>query len=230
MRVLFVQHQGDDPPGLVGERLAELGARLDVADPRHPLPDPAGYQLIVPLGSADSVADSADPPPYLAAEWELLARGVRAGVPVFGICFGAQLLCRVLGGAVVRMACPEVGWFKVDPLGPDPIAAGPWLQWHHDGFVPPPGSELAAGPASCQAYQVGRALGVQFHPEVTPEAVASWARADAATVERFGVDVDGLLARMRADAADTRQRVAELVEWVLGRIVEPPRQGVRRLG
>jgi len=95
VRVLFVQHQADCPPGLVGDRLIELGARLEVADPMSPLPDPAGYQLLVPLGSEHSAADESVP--YLRAEWELLAGAVRADVPVFGICFGAQLLCRVLG-------------------------------------------------------------------------------------------------------------------------------------
>jgi len=123
VRVLFVQHQADCPPGLVGDRLIELGARLDVADPMSPLPDPAGYQLLVPLGSEHSAADESVP--YLRAEWELLAGAVRADVPVFGICFGAQLLCRVLGGSVTKVATgPEVDWMKIEVDGPDPVGAG----------------------------------------------------------------------------------------------------------
>jgi len=216
VRVLFVQHQADCPPGLVGDRLIELGARLDVADPMSPLPDPAGYQLLVPLGSEHSAADESVP--YLRAEWELLAGAVRADVPVFGICFGAQLLCRVLGGSVTKAAGgPEIDWMKIEVDGPDPVGAGPWLSWHHDAMFPPPGSEIARSAAGNQAYVVGRHVGVQFHPEATPAAAASWAVGDAATVTRLGLDPEHLVARMRADAEDTRARVAELVDWVLGR-------------
>lgn len=219
MRVLFVQHQEDCPPGLVGNRLIELGARIDVVDPRQSLPDPANFELVVPLGSPDSAAD--DSLPYLPAERELLRRAVRAEVPVFGICFGAQLLCRVLGGSVTPVSTgPEIDWMKIELSASNPIdapLAGPWLEWHHDALVPPPGSELAHSAAGCQAYQVGRSVGVQFHPEVTPEIAAAWARSDAATVDRLGIDVADLIARMRADAADSPARVRELVGWVLDR-------------
>jgi GMP synthase (glutamine-hydrolysing) len=224
VRVLFVQHQADCPPGLIGDRLIELGAQIDVVDPRSPLPDPTDYQLLVPLGSEDSAFDESVP--YLRAEWELLAGAVRADVPVFGICFGAQLLCRVLGGTVTRVPSgPEVDWMKIDADGPDPVGAGPWLVWHHDGMFPPPGSEIARSAAGNQAYVVGRHVGVQFHPEATPDAVASWAVADAATVRRLGLDPADLVARVRADAEDTRLRVAELVDWVLARtgLTTPPR-------
>jgi GMP synthase-like glutamine amidotransferase len=222
MRVLVVQHQADCSPGLVGERLAELGAKLDVVDPRGPLPDPSDYQLVVPLGSADSAAD--DSLDYLPAEWRLLRRAVRADVPVFGICFGAQLLCRVLGGTVVPAPTgPEIGWMTIEvgEANAEAGLAGPWLEWHHDTLVPPPGSQLAHSAAGSQVYQVGRAIGVQFHPEVTPETVATWAVADGATVRRLGIDVPDLLARMRADAADNAARVADLVDWVLTRTRSP---------
>jgi len=56
---------------------------------------------------------------------------------------------------------------KIDADGPDPVGAGPWLVWHHDGMFPPPGSEIARSAAGNQAYVVGRHVGVQFHPEAT---------------------------------------------------------------
>lgn len=223
MRVLFVQHQADCPPGLVGDRLVELGHRLDVVDPRSALPDVTGYDLVVPLGSEDSAADESVP--YLRAEWALLDAAIAAGIPVFGICFGAQLLCRVLGGTVgLAPGGPEVGWMtvQVDEQvdgqvdGPDQVLAGPWLSWHHDALVPPAGSALAHSAAGNQTYVVGRNVGVQFHPEATPEAAAAWAVGDAATLKQLGIDPEELVAAVE-DGEAARARVAALVDWVLTR-------------
>lgn len=219
MRVLFVQHQADCPPGLVGDRLVELGHRLDVVDPRSPLPDVAGYDLVVPLGSEDSAADESVP--YLRAEWALLDAAIEADIPVFGICFGAQLLCRVLGGTVgLAPGGPEVGWMTVQVDGPDPgpdqVLAGPWLSWHHDALVPPPGSALAHSAAGNQTYVVGRNVGVQFHPEATSAAAAAWGVGDAATLKQLGIDPDELTGRVE-DGEAARARVAALVDWVLAR-------------
>ncbi|HEX4249985.1 MAG TPA: type 1 glutamine amidotransferase [Pseudonocardia sp.] len=219
MRVLFVQHQADCPPGLVGDRLVELGHRLDVVDPRSSLPDVTGYDLVVPLGSEDSAADESVP--YLRAEWALLDAAIEAGVPVFGICFGAQLLCRVLGGTVgPAPGGPEVAWMTVQVDGPDPesdqVLAGPWLSWHHDALVPPPGSALAHSAAGNQTYVVGRNVGVQFHPEATAAAAAAWLAGDAATVKQLGIDPDALVAAVE-DGEAAHARVAALVDWVLTR-------------
>lgn len=219
MRVLFVQHQDDCPPGLVGDRLAELGARIDVADPRRPLPDPAGFDLIVPLGSDDSVTDQTLG--YLAAEAELLAGAVRAEVPVFGICFGAQLLCRVLGGSVAPATSgPEIDWMPVEVMevtnGATQVEPGPWLVWHEDVMTPPAGSvELARSAVCSQAFGVGRHLGVQFHPEATLDIAWSWARGYRRSLDRIGRDPEEMLGRMAADQEDAHRRVATLVDRVL---------------
>jgi GMP synthase (glutamine-hydrolysing) len=215
VRVLFVQHQADCPPGLVGDRLVELGHRIDVVDPRSPLPDVADYDLVVPLGSEDSAADESVA--YLRAEWALLDAAIEAGIPVFGICFGAQLLCRVLGGTVgVAPGGPEVGWMTVQVDGPDHVLAGPWLSWHHDALVPPAGSALAHSAAGNQTYVVGRNVGVQFHPEATSAAAAAWGVGDAATLKQLGIDPDELAAQVE-DGSAARSRVAALVDWVLAR-------------
>jgi GMP synthase (glutamine-hydrolysing) len=211
VRVLFVQPEADDPPGLVGERLAELGADIVVADPRGSLPDAREFDLIVPLGSVDSAAD--DSVPYLPEHWRLLDGAVRAGVPVFGICFGAQLLCRVLGGSVRRApGGPEIGWMRVhvDPDGD--LDPGPWVVWHEDVMIlPPTAREFARTAVGPHAYTVGPHFGVQFHPEATATEVAAWARGHAGEVP----DPDELLARIDADSAGARRRVATLVDRVL---------------
>jgi GMP synthase-like glutamine amidotransferase len=220
---LFVQPEADDPPGLVGERLAELGAEVEVADPRRSLPDAREFDLIVPLGSADSAAD--DSVPYLAAQWRLLDGAARARVPVFGICFGAQLLCRVLGGSVAPApGGPEIGWLRVD-VDPDAdLEPGPWVVWHEDVMtLPPAARELARTAVGSHAYTVGPHLGVQFHPEATATEVAAWAKGHPGA--EVNMDVDELVARIDADAEGARRRVAALVDRVLAHAGIGPRRG-----
>lgn len=216
MRVLFVQHQPDCPPGLVGDRLDELGARLEVVNARDPMPLPASYDLIVPLGSDDSAADPSVS--YLAAEWELLTDAIRGGVPVFGICFGAQLLCRVLGGTVSPLARgPEIDWLHLKTVGAFPIPPGPWLTWHLDGMTPPPDGMLASSPSAVQAFAVGPHVGVQFHPEVTLRSVESWAERYHESLARIGRDPQDVVEQTRTHLNGSRRRVAALLDQVLTR-------------
>lgn len=219
MRVLFVQHQDDCPPGLVGDRLAALGATIEVARAQAPrLPDPMGFDLVVPLGSGDSAADESVT--YLAREWQLLDRAVRAGVPVFGICFGAQLLCRVLGGRVQAMPDgPEIGWLPVDTAAPDVVPGGPWLAWHFDEMEPGPDTvEVARSRRACQAFVHGPHVGVQFHPEATAESVQAWAARYGDALGRLGVDPDAVVTETRERAAaQARGRIHELVGRILVR-------------
>jgi GMP synthase-like glutamine amidotransferase len=110
--------------------------------------------------------------PWIACELEYLAAAHATGVPVLGICFGAQALAAALGGTVSRAPEKEVGW--IDVAGDDGFA-GPWFTWHEDVFTLPPGAaELARAASGPQAFAVGPSVGVQFHPEVTPEIVDGW--------------------------------------------------------
>lgn len=224
MRILFVQHQDYCPPGLVGARLAELGATVEVTwAGAARLPDPAGFDLVVPLGSSDSAADESVP--YLRREWSLLERAVDAGTPVFGICFGAQLLCRVLGGRVRRMPDgPEMGWLRIETSAPEVVGPGPWLAWHFDGMdLGPDTVEVARSPRGCHAFVHGPHVGVQFHPEATTESVRVWAA-------RYGDSLDGLGVDPAAVVAETRERTGggsrltdELVDRVLAHAGVLPR-------
>ena len=106
---------------------------------------------------------------------------------MLAICFGAQLLAAALGGEVAPAGRTELGWLEVQPVelcldgdGRDQrrmaIEPGPWFQFHGDTFTVPPGAtELARSDVGPQAFSAGSALGVQFHPEVTPDIVGRWA-------------------------------------------------------
>ncbi|MGH9062656.1 MAG: glutamine-hydrolyzing GMP synthase [Acidimicrobiales bacterium] len=101
-----------------------------------------------------------------------------AGVPVLGICYGAQLLARQLGGTVARTGRGEYGRtpLAVDRDGESPLLAGwapvedVWMS-HFDSITePPPGFRVTAScpdaPVAALEDPGRRLYGVQFHPEV----------------------------------------------------------------
>jgi hypothetical protein len=98
------------------------------------------------------------------------------------------------------------------------VPEGPWFQWHFDTFTVPPGAKLVAdSPAGPQAYTIGRSLGVQFHPEVTPEIMNSWVAAYRHELDQEGVDPDRLLEDTYRRAADTRVAAWRLFDGFLTR-------------
>jgi GMP synthase (glutamine-hydrolysing) len=215
-RVLFLQHQDDCGPGYLGDRARELGFSVEVADlVRERCPTaPDRFAMVVSLGSDDSVLD--DSVPYLAPERAFLEHAVDSGVPVLGVCFGAQLLATVLGARVHPLDRPEVGWLPVETVDPDVIEPGPWLVWHLDAFECPPGAEqLASTAASVQAFRQGPHLGVQFHPEATPESARAWAAKYEQALAGAGVDRSALLEETDRRRSWSRERASTLFDRVV---------------
>ncbi|HET6998459.1 MAG TPA: type 1 glutamine amidotransferase [Solirubrobacterales bacterium] len=120
--------------------------------------------------------------PGLAAEREWLAVAVEQGMPVLGICLGAQLLARALGAEVRPGEGPEIGFAPVEVSDPaDPILGGlapstEVLHWHGDVFDLPDGATPLASSTRTehQAFRAGNAWGVLFHPEADFALVEAW--------------------------------------------------------
>ncbi|MCW2994228.1 MAG: type 1 glutamine amidotransferase [Conexibacter sp.] len=228
-RALVLEHEADAPAGLLGDWALERGIALEVVTTAGPLPDPAGRPFVVSLGSDASAWD--DRVAWLAAERAVLDSALRAEVPILGICFGGQHLARALGGLVSPARRSEVGWLDVETLAPEAVPGGPWLQWHRDAFTLPPGAELLArSPVCVQAFRRGPHLGVQFHPEVTREIAAGWARDYPESMERAGTDLDAVRAGGEAHAAGARVRAFALFDAFLASARAHPRMGADALG
>ena len=71
-------------------------------------------------------------------------RAVEEDVPVLGLCFGGQMLARVLGSENYRSDDAEIGWLPVRTHDADLVSEGPWFQWHFDVFTAPPGARVVA--------------------------------------------------------------------------------------
>jgi GMP synthase-like glutamine amidotransferase len=181
MRVHVVSDAQDRDGGYVVERLVERGAEIVEVD-RDALIDSgqshAEADLIVLLGSAKS-AHEPQHARVVDAECELIRDSLRAGVPVMGICYGAQVMARALGGTSWRSDRAEIGWSRVDTTDPQLCPEGPWGQMHSDVFAPGPTARILGttwrGPACFVDEAWGaRAIAWQFHPEVTASTFTRW--------------------------------------------------------
>ncbi|MCY9784254.1 type 1 glutamine amidotransferase [Nocardiopsis sp. EMB25] len=231
MRALIVVHEHITEPGQVGERLAERGyeptvlrvvpeERFDSPDVAFDFPDPRGWDVVVPMGSPWSVYDERTVGSWIGGEIALVRKAHEMGVPVLGICFGAQVLAAATGGSVEPAPRPEIGWTEIDTDDPALVGPGPWLEWHYDRCVPPPGAvELARTAVGPQAFRLGRSLGLQFHPEATARMVRGWLEAGgAAQCESRGIDPAALLDRTISLEAEAGERARALVDAFLDRV------------
>lgn len=136
------------------------------------------------------------------------------------MCFGGQVIAAALGGSVERAPNHEIGWFAIEGSA-NPVGAGPWMQWHHDRFVPPPGAEiLATNELAVQLFRIGTTVGTQFHPEVDPGHVAAWLDgAPAEYLAEYDIDAEALLAETTERAAANRVQCFALVDWWLDSVI-----------
>lgn len=184
---VVIQHVAHEGPGAVALAVDDAGASLRVVrvDSGEAVPAPdevASMAGLVVMGGPMGVHDELG---WLADERALLRRAVTAGIPVLGVCLGAQQLAAALGAEVFRGPAPECGVGEVhlttdaleDPVfGPAPSPL-PCVHWHADTFSLPEGGVRLAGNEAYenQAFRVGaRAYGLQFHVEVTAGLVAHW--------------------------------------------------------
>jgi GMP synthase-like glutamine amidotransferase len=219
MRAVAIRHHGVDSAGFIGDAFEARGAELAVHlfPDDGPLPALAGVDHVVVLGAVSSVND---PDPWIAEELGWLREADQAGVPILGICFGAQAICAALGGRVEAMARKEIGWVVVDSLDHEAIPVGPWLEFHSDRCLPPPrATVLARNAVGVQAFRLGRHLGVQFHPEVDGPQLKRWLDAGGARdAEQLGLDPDQLVADTIREEPAARERADRLVAVALGRL------------
>jgi GMP synthase-like glutamine amidotransferase len=189
MKIHYLQHVPFETPAFILEWARNKG--IDCAStmlyeyPSGGVPFPAptgGFDWLVIMGGPMNVYEEAAYP-WLAEETRFIRETLDAGKTVIGLCLGAQLVAKALGGAVTRNPVKEIGWLPVTLteaarehplfgfLPPHPVV----FQWHGDTFsVLPDGAVLLAESAAC-AHEAfvwqERAFAFQFHLESTAETV-----------------------------------------------------------
>jgi GMP synthase-like glutamine amidotransferase len=195
--VFCVRNDRDDTLGITLGTLAQAGVPLmglDAFDAGVRWPALEEISGLIVFGGEMNV-DEVDLHPQLLAQRELMRRAVDAGIPVLGICLGAQMLARAFDARVYRAPVRELGFkpVRISQLGErDPLlrafqSGGRVFQWHEDTFDLPAGADLLASGDDVphQAFRLGRsAWGVQFHFEVDAKGVEAWLRAAEPTLSR----------------------------------------------
>ncbi len=182
-RSVLCLHHATRRADRVSRLLAEFGLDLTWVNPvrGEPLPDVERFDALVVYGGEHSVNDDCA---QVRAEQRFVERWLDTGRPYLGLCLGAQFLARAVGARVARPAhgLLESGFVRIVPEPVDePLFERPChvFQWHNEGFEVPPGCQLLATGKRFpnQAFRLGKhAVGLQFHPEVTPAIMLQWFR------------------------------------------------------
>ncbi len=181
--VLIVLHQASSTPGKVGYWLRHQGFPLDIRRPPlgDPLPDTLAHHAgAVVFGGPMSANDETE---HVRREIDWLSVPLKEDKPFLGICLGAQMLVRHLGGRVFRhpAGLVEIGYRPITPTPAGRALFRHWphcvYEWHNEGFDLVTGAELLAtvNRFENQAFRYGRAaFGLQFHPEITLAMIHRW--------------------------------------------------------
>lgn len=195
--ILILQNVDNEGPGTLGEFLVnrqwdtktiELYDQSSSFSPLLEWKEAAdmvsGIDAIVIMGGPMNVYEE-HKHPFLVQEQMFLKKAVQNHIPILGICLGAQLLAKILGGRIAKSPAREIGWYTVqltDSGINDPLFAGlcPELdvfQWHEDMFYVPMYGTLLAASEQCpfQAFRYNNNVyGLQFHIEVTEKEIYDW--------------------------------------------------------
>ena len=210
MRLVVLQHCPVTPVGLVGETAAARGAQIRTLFPHEGdlLPgNLAELEGLIVLGGPMHAADDAGYPAFQGI-LSLIRACDAEGIPVLGLCLGAQLIARAFGGRVYRFGGLEVGYPPVflttagrtDPLFRGMAATQHVMQMHEDTFDLPAEAVLLISNERCpnQAFRVGvSTYGIQAHPEVTRTDAGNFPRdCWAAMTRHYGDEAEVVEARV----------------------------------
>jgi len=180
--ILIILHQERSTSGRVGHALKQIGYPLDIRRPRFgdALPQTmSGHAAAVIFGGPMSANDDDH---FIRREIDWIGVPIAENKPFLGICLGAQMCARSLGGRVFPHpdGHAEIGYYPIRPTAAGLALVNEWpaqvYQWHREGFDLPHGAELLAegDMFDVQAFRYGSAYALQFHPDVTHAMMHRW--------------------------------------------------------
>lgn len=189
--ISIFQHGEHEPAGSLEDTLQKGNEPFSILKlyEGDPVPADPPARLII-LGGQMSVNDERDFP-FLTEEKKLVRKAISHGSTVLGVCLGAQMIAAACGKNVYGGE-EELGWKTITGcrIPGHPLFPGHFdvFHWHTETFDLPEGARLlATGKAvKNQAFRLNNAIGIQFHPEVTHDIIASWAK-DLSAEERTAI-------------------------------------------
>lgn len=171
MRINVLQHTPNEGPGSIASWAFSRGHEFFVYHPYFfggVLPKASETDLLIILGGPMSPNDEL---PWIKKERELIKELLRKNKPIFGACYGAQQIAKVLGSKITKSPFKEVGWanvIKQNDLIPNLPDKLPVLHWHEEMFEVPKKATLlfSSELVSNQGYLYNEnVVGLQFHLE-----------------------------------------------------------------
>jgi GMP synthase (glutamine-hydrolysing) len=155
---------------LIARRIRELGVYSEIV--HHTITQDELIELnpkaLVLSGGPASVLDPEHP--------TMDERILDLNIPIFGICYGMQLLARLLSGTVDKGRSGEYGPAQLDVADDTSIFNGlahqldVWMSHGDHVTIVPDGYKILAQTSTCSVASMGndakKIYGVQFHPEV----------------------------------------------------------------
>jgi GMP synthase (glutamine-hydrolysing) len=232
-KLLVCQHVAFEILGTLDPLFKRAGFRIRYVNfGRHPDAQPCldGYNGLVVLGGPMSVDDTAEHP-HLITELHLIEQALQRGVPVLGICLGAQLIAKALGARVSRNAEKEIGWHDVVPTAEgrtDLLFTNfgereTLFHWHSDTFEIPHGAVHLAESALCsnQAFRYGTNIyGFQFHLEADARLIERWLRVPVHRRELESTHGEIAPDRIRGDTTVHVERLTALSDYTFGEFIK----------
>jgi GMP synthase (glutamine-hydrolysing) len=182
MRVLSLVHGPNVRAELFGDVVEDQGHELVEVQAETGMPPLDGVDALLVFGGSQQV-DQEDEHPWLVPEDAFLRETLARGLPTLGVCLGAQLIAKAAGAWAGPSERPEAGWTPVeltDAGESDPVLGAlprrfDAFQLHRYTYAVPGGAvELARSEGNTQAFRLGAAWAVQFHPEVREAQVVAW--------------------------------------------------------
>ena len=198
MCFLILQHLDIEPAALIGDVLEQAGHDRVVIhmNQGEALPQACAFDGVIIMGGPQSANDHCD---YIQAELAWLKSLIPTGMPMLGICLGAQLMAKAAGANVIPAPVRELGWcavYRTDHTGGDPLffkmSDGlAVFQWHGETFsLTDSMLPVVTHPdVPAQAFRLGQGqYGLQFHVEVNAAIIDQWIASGESERDHLGIE------------------------------------------
>ncbi|MGE5625043.1 MAG: glutamine amidotransferase [Bacillota bacterium] len=179
------------------------------------------WDLLVVLGGPIGVNDAADYP-FLAPELKFIEARLKGGGATLGLCLGSQFIAKALGAQVYKGKQVEIGWKAVTLTDAGRKSClrhftAPVFHWHGETYDLPKDAVALASTDLYpqQGFSWGRALALQFHPEVTAKGLEQWWVGNVGELRELGLTPGALrVESQKRSPAMEKEAATMLKEWL----------------
>ena len=182
--IAIICHASCEPPGYLCRYFDQRNIpyhKVNILEQPLSKKDLNAVSGLIFMGGPYSVNDNHK---WIEDEKDLIRTAIQKDIPMMGVCFGAQLISKVLGAEVKPATKMEAGWhtIKADAsmLNNSQVLnledSFEVFEWHEDTFAIPDGAIpiFKGSSTENQGYVYGKILAMQFHLEMTEQMVTEW--------------------------------------------------------